>query len=71
LDASRFQFGAKSIRPRRDEFERFVKLREAKGITLIGVTMPFAPQVVDAMNRSAEACHLAGEFSNTGICRMG
>jgi len=47
-----FQFGAKIDQAQRDEFERFVKLARSKGITLIGVTMPFAPQVVDAMNRS-------------------
>jgi hypothetical protein len=47
-----FQFGARIDQAQRDEFERFVKLAQSKGITLIGVTMPFAPAVVDALNRS-------------------
>jgi hypothetical protein len=47
-----FQFGARIDQSQRDEFERFVKLARSRGITLIGVTMPFAPPVVDALNRS-------------------
>lgn len=47
-----FQFGARIDQSQRDEFERFVKLAHSKGIRLIGITMPFAPPVVDALNRS-------------------
>ena len=47
-----FQFGARIDQAQRDEFEHFVKLAQSKGITLIGVTMPFAPAVVEALNRS-------------------
>jgi hypothetical protein len=47
-----FQFGVRIDQSQRDEFERFVKLARSKGITLIGITMPFAPQVVEALNRS-------------------
>jgi hypothetical protein len=47
-----FQFGTRIDQSQRDEFERFVKLARSRGITLIGVTMPFAPPVVDALNRS-------------------
>jgi hypothetical protein len=47
-----FQFGTRIDQAQRDEFERFVKLAQSKGITLIGVTMPFAPAVVDVLNRS-------------------
>jgi hypothetical protein len=47
-----FQFGARIDQSQRDEFERFVKLARSRGITLIGVTMPFAPPVVHALNRS-------------------
>lgn len=47
-----FQFGARIDQAQRDEFELFVKLAQKKGIALIGVTMPFAPEVVDALNRS-------------------
>src|SRR5262249_647627 len=36
----------------RQEFEHFVALAKAKGITLVGVTTPFAPEIVRAMDES-------------------
>ena len=65
-----FQFGTRIDQAQRDEFERFVKLAQSKGITLIGVTMPFAPKVVDVLNRSPTRCHPGGRVSNTGIRGM-
>jgi hypothetical protein len=36
----------------REELERFTRLAKAKGISLIGVTMPFAPELVRAIDES-------------------
>jgi hypothetical protein len=36
----------------RREFERFTELARRKGIALVGVTMPFVPQVLNAMEQS-------------------
>lgn len=36
----------------RQELQKFARLAKAKGITLIGITMPFAPEVVRALDES-------------------
>jgi hypothetical protein len=38
---------------RRDELKRFVELAHSRRIKLVGITMPYAPEVVQALNRSA------------------
>lgn len=47
-----FQFGNRIDEGQRREFERFVELARKKGIALIGITSPFAPALVQALDRS-------------------
>jgi hypothetical protein len=44
----------------RQELQQFATLAKAKGITLIGVTMPFAPEVVRALERIPASRNLEG-----------
>jgi hypothetical protein len=49
-----FQPGRQIDEEQRREFERFVDLARKKGIALIGVTSPFAPPLVEALDHSPQ-----------------
>jgi hypothetical protein len=49
-----FQPGRRIDEEQRREFERFVDLARRKGITLVGITVPFAPALVEALDRSPQ-----------------
>ncbi len=48
---------------RRAEFERFVSAARARGIKMIAITMPFAPQIQEALDRSTRH-GIQKEFQN-------
>jgi hypothetical protein len=49
-----FQPGRQIDQEQRREFERFVDLARKKGVVLVGITAPFAPALVEALDRSPQ-----------------
>jgi hypothetical protein len=49
-----FQPGREIDQEQRREFERFVDLARKKGVALVGITEPFVPALVEALDRSPQ-----------------